>query len=208
MWNWAVRCLISARNVIRRAPDVHSNVQWRMCMKNCEIIEPLLSSTLQQLTAVRNVIGDSPGGLMIDAAKAQITAMRAMMNVRETTPVAEAGHQSHQMHLDEEAPQVSKKKKKKKKRRSPVKFVRRENIWDKHDFCAAIIVVLNESKFALNHSEITGAVSRRKDELGLAGEMPAVGARDALASLEQNGSIVRIPNAKPARWQPTERGMK
>lgn len=44
------------------------------------IVNPLLDSVLTQLTAIKNVLGDSPLGSLVDAARAQIMATKQMVN--------------------------------------------------------------------------------------------------------------------------------
>ena len=181
------------------------------------IVNPLLDSTIQQLTAIRNILGDTTSGMLIDAAKAQLTAVKATLN-GVFVPMLPQGEQKRdylnnlginrdkpnpQMRLDEIAPKEKKTRKITKKGTADKRGgnMRNRDVWNKEDFAAAILIVLREAPFPLQHAEITKAVARRQGEFNLDGDMPAIGARDCLAYLESQGSITRAGEGRPARWE-------
>lgn len=174
------------------------------------IINPLIDSTIQQLTAIRNVLGDSPGGMFVDAARAQLLATKAYLG-GDTTPRLMSAEMAVTGYEDREtvppryqmkkvsAPCDTKKKKKKTGPKGPHRNPRRVT-WDTDDHDAAILIVLREAGRPLTAPELFTEIYNRRNEFGLKNHPPRQGVRDRLTSLLGRRVIMREGEGREIRW--------
>lgn len=172
------------------------------------IVNPLLDSMIQQLTVVRTVLGESAAGVMIEAAKAQLTATKLMLG-GEYAPGLPSPRgrmreeESPQMQLDVRAPKTAKKPRKKKyKSRALSAEYKKQPTYNPSDLKAAILLVLREAAKPMLARDILQTVEERKHEFGLRGRMPNAGVRDPLATMINEGSVGRKGSNRDVRFYP------
>jgi hypothetical protein len=167
------------------------------------IINPLLDATMMQLTAIRNLLADTPSAIMIDAAKAQLTATKQMLNIdnRPTAsmPVrrdsaafvderarADAEVQTGQLELRPQAKAKVKPKAKTKKRSYDKNSgTKKERMKD------AMLDVLSNAKAPMGRSEIEAKVQANASKYGIDFEVNSAIGKPSIIELHREGKLER-----------------
>jgi hypothetical protein len=155
-----------------------------------------------QLTAIRNLLADTPSAIMIDAAKAQLTATKQMLNIdnRPTAsmPVrrdsaafvderarADAEVQTGQLELRPQTKAKVKSKAKTKKRSYDKSGTKKERMKD------AMLDVLTNAKAPMGRSEIEAKVQANASKYGIDFEVNSSIGKPAIIELHREGKLER-----------------
>ena len=162
------------------------------------IINPLLDATIMQLTAIRNLLNDTPSAFLIDAAKAQLTATKQMLNTegrpRGSLPVKRdsAAFVDDRARADTEVTQLelrpqlkARPKKKYKKRKSSDGKSKKEIIKE------AILAILKKADEPLGRGPMEEMIRANAGKYGVDFELTPSIAKSAVIELYKEGNVTR-----------------